>query len=246
MRIAALIAHPDYAALFLGGTFIKHARQGDEIFIVALSPGEVGAAFKNPDKSLGELAAIKTRELEATAKVQGVKEVRVLRFPDTKITNTPELRLTIIDLIREFKPDLVITHWPQGGHPDIRETAQAVIDACFFAYLPAIETTHPAHQVKKLYAFGETASSDNFAPDIFIDISDVIDTKIEAARCNTAMVEEISALFSKGDPNPDAWANIFLGPNMYWGQESGVRYAEPFKEIRIHGLGKRALPALPV
>ena len=246
MRIAVLIAHPDYAALFCGGTLIKHIQKGDEAFVVAMSPGEIGAAFKHPDKSVEELAAIKTSEFQATARVQGVTEARVLRFPDTKIANSPELRLTIIDLIREFKPDLVITHWPQGGHPDIRATAQAVIDACFFAYLPAIQTAHPAHQVKKLYAFGETAASDNFDPDVFIDISDVIDAKIEAARCNTAMVEEISALFSKGDPNPDAWANIFLGPNMYWGQESGVKYAEPFKEIRIHGLGKRALPALPV
>jgi LmbE family N-acetylglucosaminyl deacetylase len=140
MRIAALIAHPDYAALFLGGTFIKHARQGDEIFIVALSPGEVGAAFKNPDKSLGELAAIKTRELEATAKVQGVKEVRVLRFPDTKITNTPELRLTIIDLIREFKPDLVITHWPQGG---IRTSAKPPRRSSMPVSLPICQLLKP-------------------------------------------------------------------------------------------------------
>ncbi len=246
MRIAAFIAHPDYAALFFGGTLVKHARRGDEAFVVAMSPGEVGAAFKHPDKSLDELAAIKTRELEATARVQGVKEARVLRFPDTRIANTPELRTAIIDLIREFKPDIVITHWPQDGHPDIRETAQAVIDACFFAYLPAIKTTYPAHQVKKLYAFGETAASDHFDPDIFIDISDVIDVKIEAARCNEAMVQEISELFSKGDPDPNSWANIFLGPNMHWGQEAGVKYAEPFKELRIHGLGKRALQALPI
>jgi len=245
MRIAAFIAHPDYAVLFFGGTIIKHAQRGDEVFVVAMSPGEVGAAFKHPTKSIDELAEIKTRELEAAARVQGVKDVRVLRFPDTRIANTPELRATIIDLIRELKPDVVITHWPQDGHPDVRGTAQAVVDACFFAYLPAIKTAQPAHQVKKLYAFAETAGSEGFDPDFFVDISDVVDVKIEAARCNEAMVEEISELFSKGDDDPDAWANIFLGSNMHWGQESGVRYAEPFKELKIHGLGRRALDALP-
>jgi LmbE family N-acetylglucosaminyl deacetylase len=211
-----------------------------------MSPGEIGAAFKYPDKTFDELVTLSTQELDATAKVLGVKEVRVLRYPDSKITNTPELRLTIVDLIREFKPDLVITHWPEGGHPDVRETGQAVTDACFFAYLPAIETNHPAHQVKKLYAFSEIASVDNFNPDIFIDISDVMDTKIEAIRCNEAMIEEINALFSKDDTGADAWTNIFLRSNRYWGQESGVKYAEPFKEIKIHGQGKRALQALPV
>lgn len=246
MRIVAFIAHPDYAALFIGGTIIKHARQGDDVFVVSLSPGEVGASFTQPDRSLEELAAIKTSELEAMARVQGAKGVRVLRFPDTKITNTPETRMELVDVIRELEPDLVITHWPQAGHPDIRETAQAIIDACFFAYLPPIQSDHPAHQVKKLYAFGETAASDNFDPDLFIDVSDVIDLKIEAARCFEGMVEEINALFSKGDDEPDAWTNIFLGQNTHWGQESGVKYAEPYKELRIHGLGKRALQALPI
>lgn len=86
----------------------------------------------------------------------------------------------------------------------MRETGQAVIDACFFAYLPAIKTAHPPHVVRKASAFYETASSVDFDPD------------------------------------------IFLGPNMHWGQESGVRYAEPFKELKIHGLGKRALDAFPI
>jgi LmbE family N-acetylglucosaminyl deacetylase len=245
MRIAVFIAHPDYAALFIGGTIIKHARQGDDVAVVSMSVGEIGASFAQPDKSLDELAAIKTGEFEAMGRVQGVKSVRVLRFPDTKITNTPETRMVLVDVIRELRPDLVITHWPQAGHPDIREAAQAVIDACFFAYLPAIKTAHPAHQVRKLYAFGETASSDNFDPDFFIDVSDVIDVKIEAAGCFEGMVEEISVLFSKGDADPNAWTNIFLAANAHWGQESGVKYAEPYKELRIHGLGKRALQALP-
>jgi len=245
MRIAAIMAHPDYAALYIGGTIIKHARQGDDVAVVSMSVGEIGASFTQPDKSLDELAAIKTGEFEAMARVQGVKSVRVLRFPDTKITNTPETRLVLVDVIRELKPDLVITHWPQAGHPDIRETAQAVIDACFFAYLPAIQTAHPAHQIAKLYAFGETASSDSFDPDILIDISDVIDVKIEAAACFEDMVEEISVLFAKGDGDPNAWASIFLGANTHWGQESGVKYAEPYKELRIHGLGKHALQTLP-
>lgn len=91
----------------------------------------------------------------------------------------------------------------------MRETGQAVIDACFFAYLPAIKTAHPPHMVRKAYAFYETASSVDFDPDIFIDVSEVIDTKIEAAERNEAMVAEIRALFS------DNWADIFLGPNMH-------------------------------
>jgi N-acetylglucosamine malate deacetylase 1 len=240
MRILAIIAHPDYSALFIGGTIIKHVQQGDEVKVISLSPGEGGAAYKYPNALLDELYEIKKLEIEAVSTAQGVKEVRVLHFPDTKIENTPELRATIIDIIREIKPDVVLTHWPQDGHPDVRETAQAVVDACFFAYLPGIHTAFPPHQVHKAFAFYETASSENFEPDFFIDITEVVPDKIRAAECNQAMVEEIKALFSEN------WADIFLGPNRHWGAESGVCYAEPFKELKIHGLGKRALGRFPV
>lgn len=246
MRITAIIAHPDYAALFIGGTIIHHVQKGDEVSVVALSAGEVGAAFSHPAEPVDELIRIKTRELATVAAAQGVRIARVLGVPDTRIANTPELRLAVVDVIRELKPDIVLTHWPRDGHPDIREAAQAVIDACFFAYLPAIKTTHPSHQIGKLYAFAETAGSEDFDPDFCIDVSDVMDQKVQAAEKMESMVGEIKKLFAKGSDNPDAWADIFRNSNSHWGQQSGVRFAEPFKELNVHGLGKRALKLLPL
>jgi LmbE family N-acetylglucosaminyl deacetylase len=246
MRLSAIIAHPDYAPLYFGGTIIRHARRGDEVTIAALSAGEIGAAFSHPGRSVDELIEIKTRELEAVGKMQGVKEVRVLGAPDTRVANTPELRMTIVDLIREWKPDIVITNWPLDGHPDVREVAQAVIDACFFAYLPAIETRHPSHMIKKLYAFAETAGSENFEPDFCVDISDLMDEKIHAAAQMESTIGEITKLFTAEGGNPEQWPDIFRNSNSHWGQQSGVKYAEPFKELNVHSLGKRALKALPV
>ena len=50
MRIVTFMAHPDYAVLFFGGTTIKHTQRGDEVFVVSVSAGELGAASVHPNR----------------------------------------------------------------------------------------------------------------------------------------------------------------------------------------------------
>ncbi|MEM2939367.1 MAG: PIG-L deacetylase family protein [Candidatus Bathyarchaeia archaeon] len=236
MRILAFIAHPDYTELFFGGTVVKYAMRGDEVYIVSVSPGEMGHPTIPPE----ELANIRKEELRSAAKIEGIKEARVLNFKDTEISNTPELRLTMMKIIREIKPDIVITHWPKDAHPDLRETGQAAIDACLLAYLGSIKTEHPPHVVKKVYTFGVPSSSIDFKPTVFIEITQVIDKKIEAAKCHRSMIES----FAEG--SVETWVSGILGENRYWGREAGVMYAEAFAEVNIHALGRRALDYLPL
>ncbi|MEM2111101.1 MAG: PIG-L deacetylase family protein [Candidatus Bathyarchaeia archaeon] len=236
MRIVAFIAHPDYTELFFGGTVIKHAMRGDEVYIVTLSPGERGHPAIPPNK----LAKIRQKEMNEAAKIEGIKEVRILNFKDTEIFNTTELRLTLISMIRELKPDIVITHWPKDAHPDLRETDQAVIDACTYAVVGGIKTKHPPHAVRKVYTFGVPAGSVEFHPDIFVDISDVIEKKVAAAKCHKTMIEA----FYNGDA--DKWTEGIYIENAFWGKESRVKYAEAFKEVNVAMyLGRSALNYLP-
>ena len=50
MRIVTFMAHPDYAVLFFGGTTIKHTQRSDEVFVVSVSAGELGAASVHPNR----------------------------------------------------------------------------------------------------------------------------------------------------------------------------------------------------
>ena len=236
MKIVAFIAHPDYTELFFGGTVIKHAERGDEVYIVSISPGEMGHPTIPPE----ELAKIRTKELEEAAKIEGVKEVRVLSFKDTEIFNTPELRMKIAEIIRELKPDIVITHWPNDCASDLKNTGQAVIDACLLAYLGAFKTKHPPHMVGKIYTFEVPSTSIDFEPDIFIDITSVIDKKIEASKCHRSMIE----LFGMG--SIEAWTSGVRGRSRYWGLKSRVMYAEAFKEVNVPFAGKKAIEYLPM
>lgn len=238
MRLVAFIAHPDYAELFFGGTVIKHARRGDDVFIVSVSPGEMGDV---PGKLTPEnLAEIRTREIREAARIEGVKEARVLSFRDTEIFNTPELRMAIAGIIRELKPDIVITHWPNDNASDLSNTGQATIDACLLAYLGQIKMEHPPHTVGKIYTFEVPSTSIGFEPDVFIDITNVIETKVEAAKCHRSMIQA----FAGG--SVEAWVSGVEGSNRYWGMKSSVKYAEAFEEVNVPFAGRKAIAHLPI
>ncbi len=226
------MAHPDYHVHWFGGTAAKHAKRGDEVYMISATAGEMGQPEQK--MSLEEFGKIKSKEAEKGAKILGAKEFRVLGFKDTQVANTPELRNTVLDTIRELKPDIVVSHWPNDAHPDIAEMGEAVVAACFFAPLGAVKTEHQAHTVKKIYAYDVSASSIGLEPDFIVDITETHETKAKAAEAFKTVVD----VEFKGDMQ--RWVNISLGHNLYWGQQSGVKYAEPFKEVMLHGLRKRA------
>jgi N-acetylglucosamine malate deacetylase 1 len=244
MKIAVVVAHPDYMVTIIGGTLIKHAQSGDDVHVIVLCPGELGpGTVVYPEKSRPELVDLRIRELDAAASLMGLKEVRVLRFEDTQIKNTPDLRFTIGSLLREIRPDILITHWMHDAHPDLRETGQASVDACLISVLGYLKTEYPPHEVKKVYTFGIRTTID-FKPEIFIDISSVIEEKFQAIQCLDSVVQEMR-IFTASKTEPDRWKEKILGPDLYWGQESGTRYAEPFKEFK-QPEGKRAVDRLPL
>lgn len=244
MRIVAFIAHPDYLGQCIGGTVAKHTQKGHEVTVVALTAGELGiATVLYPDRPRFECVAIKTSELEDAAQVLGVRETRVLDFPDSELANTPPLRMAIAGIIRTVTPDILITHWPHDAHPDLRAAGQAVLDACLTACLAHIPLPDPPHFVKRAFAFALPTSID-FVPDVFVDISNAISQKRQALECYPTILAEVAELYAKASTQnaPD----FVLAPNMYWGYEAGVLYAEAFKEVKVPGLPNRAVDHLPL
>ena len=241
MNIAAFIAHPDYASFAIGGTLINHAASGDDVYLVSITPGELGiGTVVFPEKSRQELIAYRKANLKKLAEKQGLREARVLDFTDCEIMNTSELRRAIAELLREFKPEIVITHYPCDSHPDLRTVGQATIDACVFAGLSYLKMKHPGFAVPRMYGFG-IYSTENFEPDTHVDISDVIEKKYEAARALEGMVLEYVTLNCPDEP--EKWNEPFVGADLYWGLASGTRCAEAFKELRPATTAK-AVPKL--
>lgn len=205
--------------------------------MVTLTAGELMTNLVSSE----ELAKINMDEARKAATILGVKEVRNLGFRDTDVTNREEIRVALNDTIRELKPDIIITHWPLSTHPDFRETAQATIDACFFALLVSGKWAekYKPHWTARLYAFEVPELSVDFKSTALIDVTDCMDMKIRAAKCFKMHIDAVMG----GDV--DKWINsTCIGPCRYWGLKAGVTYAEPFRQIEIHETHFKAIKYL--
>jgi len=230
-------AHPHYFALYCGGTILKHSRRGDEVFVVSLSSGEA----MTDQVTQAELARINIRERDEAGALLGVKAFRILDFEDSKIPYSGDVTMAINNQIRELKPDTILTHWKENTHPDFTNTSLATIDACMWALLVQgpWAADLPSHNVGRLYAFEHPVLTVDYEPDTFVDISDVVDIKAQAIKCFKVHIDVID------EGVVERKVSAILGPNRRWGLESGVMYAEPFRQVRIQERHIKALSYLP-
>ncbi|WP_132060681.1 PIG-L deacetylase family protein [Halorussus amylolyticus] len=223
MRVLAIVAHPDDADIFCGGTLAKHADRGDDVGIVHLTRGEYGGF----DTTEAEVAAVRETEAEASAETLGA-EVGFLDFSDGRITYSLENRLALVDVIRDHEPDVILTHYREDMHPDHRAASRLVTDAYYMASLPLVDTEHPPHDPENVYFFGKPTAE--FEPSVFVDISEYQDVKedaIDAHESQVAFLQEhggIDAEFEHLVEGVRAEARVL-------GKRTGARYAEGFEPL---------------
>ncbi len=184
-----IVAHPDDAEFMFGGTVAKFCAQGWTMYYVLATSGDKGT--HDEELSHQELAAIREQEQRDACDVLGVKEVIFLGHPDGFLKPDEELRGEIVRLLRQYRPDVVLT-WDgfrQGfNHSDHRAIGIAVRDAIYPAvrdhlYYPSDkEDGLGAHRVNEMLMGG----SDE--PDYRVDISEHLETKLEAIICHKSQI----------------------------------------------------------
>jgi LmbE family N-acetylglucosaminyl deacetylase len=178
-----IFAHPDDAEGNCGGTTARWAREGKVIYYLVLTNGDKGSWDLSMTSE--RLAPIREREQEEAAKVLGVSKVIFLRIPDGELEVSLPLRKEIARLIRLYQPS-ILTHdpWkPYQIHPDHRGAGLLALDAAVAArdhlYYPdqLAQGLKPC-RVKEIYLFGTES------PDSWVDISETIELKLQAAGCH--------------------------------------------------------------
>lgn len=186
-RVMCVQPHPDDTDVAAGGTVAKLAARGVEVVYVTLTDGRLGTS--DPRVQPEELAEKRRREQEKAARILGVKEIVWLGVRDGELQPTLELRWKLVELIRKFKPDVVVTPDPwltYEVHPDHRYTGILASEAAFFASLPhaaPCEGLQP--HVVRYVAYYWTRS-----PNEFVDVGDYVEIKLKAVGAHKSQFGE--------------------------------------------------------
>lgn len=199
MRILALGAHPDDIEFGCGGTLIKLSRRKAEIYFLALTEGEAGH----------DAPAIRKKEQERAA---GYLKAKVFwgGYKDTEVPSGKDLITRIEEVINKVKPDIIFCNYFDDIHQDHRALAEACSSATRYA---------------KRVVFYEVPTTCNFEPDVFVDITPVMDRKLtllklHASQVNKTRVPKLSILESVSSCA------------TFRGYQARVKYAEGFKPLR--------------
>jgi LmbE family N-acetylglucosaminyl deacetylase len=228
-RALVIAAHPDDADFGVAGTVAKWVAQGTVARLVCCTSGDAGADDATIDPL--ELAQRREDEQRAAARVVGYEGVDYLHRPDGALQNDLALREQLVRIIRQFKPDAVLSMDPtmvihERGfiqHTDHREAAMAAVDAVYPAARNAMAFPHlvndeglAPHVVDKIYLFFTDKAN------AWVDVSDTLETKLAALR------EHVSQL-----RKPEELEGWIRGRATEEGKQIDVAAAEGFRYIDI-------------
>lgn len=136
-RALAIGAHPDDIEFGCGATLSKWAEHGAEVHLCVCTDGSKGTW--DPGADLAALVARRVEEQDDAAAVLGAKRVHHLGYVDGELRNTPDAQRAVSALVRDLRPDVVLTHdpWrPYRLHPDHRQAGMLTVDALVAARDP--------------------------------------------------------------------------------------------------------------
>lgn len=175
-RIMAIAAHPGDGLFTMGAVLAQQIERGGSGALLSLSLGEKGAPKNIPVQQYGEMQRAATQKATHLLGADAV----FLAYPDAEIPFNEESSLAVCDAIRQYKPDVLITHWSGSWHKDHQNCHVIVRDAVFYAGLETLARTHPAHSVSKIYYADNWEDATNFVPDTFLDIEAVYEKWLQA------------------------------------------------------------------
>jgi LmbE family N-acetylglucosaminyl deacetylase len=193
-KILVILAHPDDPEFFCGATLARWAMQGHQVIYYLLTRGDKGTNDPNQDPET--LAAVREVEQRAAAAVIGVSRVNILNYPDGFLADQKDARKSITRIIRQERPDILLTCDPSNyfpneasiNHPDHRAAGQFVVDAYFPAagnpmfYPDLLAEGLLPHSVKEVW-FSLTA-----LPNFILDVTETWPVKIEALHCHASQI----------------------------------------------------------
>ncbi|GAB3201081.1 bacillithiol biosynthesis deacetylase BshB1 [Pontibacter aydingkolensis] len=230
LDILAFASHPDDIELGCAGTLIAHIADGKKVGIIDLTQGELGTRG-TPETRL--------QEAEDASRIMGLAIRENLGFADGFFQNDKAHQLKVVEMIRKYKPELVIMNAIYDRHPDHGRGSDLVSESCFKSGLKMIKTQNEsgeeqdAWRPKAVYHYIQ----DRFiTPDVVVDVTAHWDKKMETIRAFK------SQFFNPDDTSPNTYISSpeFLdfieSRAKEMGHSIGVTYGEGFTKERNIGV----------
>jgi len=223
MILLVVVAHPDDEVLGCGATIARLTQEGHEVYIAILGEGITSRyqQREQADRSLVEALHARGRQV---AELLGVRDLFLYNLPDNRFDTVALLDVVKIieELIERLKPEVIYTHHGGDLNIDHMVTHRAVLTA-----------TRPVtdQPVQEIYAFEVPSSTEwtfgqfqpAFRPNVFMDISDTLEAKVQAMALYESEVR----------PFPHPTSSVALRASARrWGSMAGVEAAEAIELIR--------------
>lgn len=222
--VLVIAAHPDDEILGVGATIAKHVKNGDVAYALILGEGQTSRTETREETDLSVVEKLHEDSLNAS-KIIGYTEIFFENLPDNRFD-----RIDLLDIVKvvekyvsKIKPDIIYTH----HRGDLNVDHQ-------YAYRAVMTATRPLSccPVKEIYCF-ETVSStewnfaykdEAFTPNVFVDVEDTFEKKIEAMKKYDSELGEF--------PHPRSIENLKICAKR-WGAVTGRNYVEAFETMRV-------------
>ncbi len=228
-RILVVTAHPDDVDFGVAGSVATWTDAGIEVTYCIVTDGEAGGFDASISRT--EMAELRRAEQTAAAKMVGVTDLVFLGYPDGRVETSLDLRRDLSRVIRRVRPQRVVGQSPErnyqriyASHPDHLAVGEATLCAVYpdsrnpFAHPELLDEGMEPWTVTELWLGGAALD-----PNHFVDITDVIDRKLEALKRHVSQ-----------HPEPERLDELIKGWGAMVGQLAGLpegRYAEGFLAI---------------
>ncbi len=200
-RVLVVVAHPDDCDFGCAATTAAWTKTGIDVAYCIVTDGDAGGSDRDAPRA--DVARLRRKEQTAAAAEVGVSDITFLGYPDGRLTPSIELRRDISRVIRQKRPQRVMSQSPVrnftrifASHPDHLAAGEATLAAVYpdarnpFAHPELLAEGLEPYTVDEVWLMGGTGGQ----PDRVVDVTDTADLKLAALRCHRSQYDDWSAL----------------------------------------------------